>query len=161
MDDYTQKAAIYLEIVEALDPSAPEASPSASYENRNMAVIIAAGYAVAAGLEVGISVDPAEPTWPVLYIELPTGQVSWHLPQHKTPYDGHTTAQKYDRITRWVEDNRPRFRDQQLFNLGRGAMTGPGLLIEQATRAPDWRDCEGDDVHEPMKCVLREAEEHR
>lgn len=32
-------------------------------------------------------------------IELPDGaQVSWHMPQHPHEFDGHTTAEKYERI---------------------------------------------------------------
>ncbi|MBP9897789.1 MAG: hypothetical protein KBF28_05410 [Gemmatimonadales bacterium] len=49
------------------------------------------------GYQSGFRIDPTEPDWPVAYIELPTGQVSWHLPQHPTPWDGHDTATKYER----------------------------------------------------------------
>lgn len=44
-----------------------------------------------------------------VYVDLPTGQVSWHyhtshaylfehLPPYTTPYDGHTTDEKYRRL---------------------------------------------------------------
>jgi|GEM_PF-2435163 len=55
-----------------------------------------------------------EPDWPVIYIDTPTGQLSWHLAvadldlfDHVTRvpasdprarWDGHTTAEKYDRL---------------------------------------------------------------
>lgn len=34
----------------------------------------------------------------VAYIQLPTGQVSWHMPEHGHPWDGHTTEEKHTRI---------------------------------------------------------------
>ena len=82
----------------------------ADYAVRNPLILEALGLAARLGLPCGIGFDPAEgPDWPVVYIELPivvgdpasgirrVGQVSWHLPVHGVPYDGHTTAQKYDR----------------------------------------------------------------
>ncbi|MEU1816133.1 hypothetical protein ABZ543_13180 [Streptomyces roseifaciens] len=57
--------------------------------------------------------DPENPLWPVLYIESPEGQLSWHIhPDDKTnvldhfelptvdgyPWDQHTTREKYARI---------------------------------------------------------------
>lgn len=51
-----------------------------------------------AGFPAGVKIDPAEPDWPVFYIELPTGQVSWHMPQHGPEWDGHSTEEKYARI---------------------------------------------------------------
>ncbi len=56
--------------------------------------------------EAGIRIDPKEPEWPVAFIGLPTGQVSWHMPQYKTPYDGHTTEEKYRRIEEFAEVRR-------------------------------------------------------
>jgi hypothetical protein len=51
-----------------------------------------------AGYAVGIRVDQEYPEWPVVYIQLPTGQVSWHMPEHPWEWDGHTTPEKFDRI---------------------------------------------------------------
>lgn len=56
--------------------------------------------------------DEDESDYPVIYITLPTGQVSWHI--HKDdivyfsvgkvttddPWDGHTTEEKYRRLNR-------------------------------------------------------------
>ena len=55
--------------------------------------------------------DPSEPDWPILYVDLPTGQVSWHVPFNfwekylgklnvvgANPWDGHTTEEKYERL---------------------------------------------------------------
>lgn len=56
--------------------------------------------------------DPFEPDWPVLYIESPEGQLSWHIAPEdlsvfgsikvipKYPWDHHTTRQKYQRLAR-------------------------------------------------------------
>jgi hypothetical protein len=41
--------------------------------------------------------------WPVLYIDLPSGQVSWHMPAYRGRWDGHSTEAKYDRIREWHE----------------------------------------------------------
>jgi hypothetical protein len=72
------------------------------YAARYPLVLEAMFWAVECGMAVGIRIDPAEPEWPVVYIELPTGQVSWHMPQHPVPYDGHTTEEKYRRIQEYV-----------------------------------------------------------
>lgn len=40
----------------------------------------------------GFRFDPDEPEWPVAFVELPTGQVSWHMPAFNVPYDGHSTG---------------------------------------------------------------------
>ena len=64
-------------------------------------------------------IDPKEGTsWPVVCIELPTGQVTWHihltefdklgldrLPRSDSHWDGHTTGEKYDRLAKcdWIK----------------------------------------------------------
>lgn len=74
------------------------------YPIRYRLVLEAVGLAAAAGLDVGMAYDPAvDPAYPiVVYIELPAGQTSWHLPQHWRPWDGHSTPEKYRRIRNWV-----------------------------------------------------------
>jgi hypothetical protein len=56
--------------------------------------------------------DPSTPGWPVVFVDLPTGQASWHVspedwhlfahvPHGTGPgaeWDGHTTEQKYQRL---------------------------------------------------------------
>jgi hypothetical protein len=69
-----------------------------SYDLRNRTVLRALGEASTYGYEVGIRLDPSEPEWPVAFIELPTGQVSWHLKQHERTWDGHDTEEKYRRV---------------------------------------------------------------
>jgi hypothetical protein len=68
------------------------------YELRYTLVLDAMAAARHAGYAVGIRVDQEYPEWPVVYIQLPTGQVSWHMPEHPWEWDGHTTPEKFDRI---------------------------------------------------------------
>lgn len=53
--------------------------------------------------KTGVRIDESEPEWPVFYIELPTGQVSWHMPQHEMAWDGHSTEEKFQRIQEFIE----------------------------------------------------------
>ncbi len=99
-----------LGVIAAIDPSrihgthAPDtATIAARYAHRNALILSALGHAARAGLPAGIGVDPADTTHPiVVYIQLPTGQVSWHLPTHPQPFDGHTAQQKYHRIAAYA-----------------------------------------------------------
>ena len=56
-----------------------------------------------------VLIDPQEPDWPVLYAQLPSGQVSWHfakddldliadIPRGGTPWDGHTREERSSRL---------------------------------------------------------------
>lgn len=56
-----------------------------------------------------VLIDPLEPDWPVLYAQLPSGQVSWHfsqddldliadIPRGGEPWDGHTREQRSERL---------------------------------------------------------------
>lgn len=73
------------------------------YPARYPLVIEAMHRALAEGHEAGIGIDWLGDTGyqVVVYIELPTGQVSWHMPEHLKPWDGHTTEEKYRRIRRY------------------------------------------------------------
>lgn len=75
-----------------------------NYVERYQLVYEAIELALKLGYEAGIRLDPKEPKWPVAYIELPTGQVSWHMPEHTKPYDGHSTEEKYQRIEQFIEE---------------------------------------------------------
>lgn len=58
--------------------------------------------------------DPNEPDWPVLYVNTPEGQLSWHVHEDDMhlfngidivrddppTWDGHTTEEKYERLSR-------------------------------------------------------------
>lgn len=58
--------------------------------------------ALECGYAGGVRLDPAQPEWPVVYLDLPTGQVSWHMPQYGQEFDGHTTEQKYRRVRDFI-----------------------------------------------------------
>ncbi len=82
------------------------------YRDRNLLAQLAAALAQRAGLRVGVGVDAEEPDWPVIYIDLPSGQVSWHVPKSELvarlePYggewDGHLGPEKERRIREFLE----------------------------------------------------------
>lgn len=54
-------------------------SKEEAYVDRNLAVLALARLAQFSGLTVGVRASD-DPKWPFLYIELPTGQVSWQMP---------------------------------------------------------------------------------
>lgn len=91
------------------DPSAPlisdavAESDECSYDVRNRRIWQALGLAADIGYPCGIRADPDEPDWPVVYIELPSGQVSWHMPIHEREWDRHDTVTKYRRIGRYMQ----------------------------------------------------------
>jgi len=67
----------------------------------------AMGLACQLGYPAGVRVDydAIEPRFPIIaYIELPAGQVSWHMPPHTVDWDGHTTDEKLGRISDFVSD---------------------------------------------------------
>jgi len=52
------------------------------YSERNRLAVAFARMALAAGFKAGTGVDPDETKWPVVYVETPNGQVSWHIASH-------------------------------------------------------------------------------
>lgn len=89
--------AYLLQVIKQLDPSVPNPHPHASYPQRNSAIYLALRQASQLGYPCGFC--PSEnPEWPVALIDLPTGQISWHLPAYPGKWDLHTTEDKYDRI---------------------------------------------------------------
>lgn len=79
-----------------------------AYFDRNQAVQAFARLALARGWVVGLRTDPAEPDWPILYVDIPgQGQVSWHLPRREVlgewpvypgVWDGSGLAEKRSRL---------------------------------------------------------------
>ena len=82
-------------------------------ERAQLVAFLAASYPSHAGFN-----DPAEPEWLVVTVETPRGQLSWHVapddqglfdhvrrsrPEDE-PWDGHTTAAKYKRLSRLTRD---------------------------------------------------------
>ena len=56
-----------------------EAKVNAVYSERNRLASAFARMALVAGFKAGKGVDPDETKWPVVYVETPNGQVSWHI----------------------------------------------------------------------------------
>lgn len=92
---------LVLAAIEATDPSLPGAEQvdtDERYKVRNGLIYHAMAVATEYGYRCGIGLDPAEPQWPVAYIDLPTGQISWHLPAYPGTWDGHDHETKSERI---------------------------------------------------------------
>lgn len=94
--------------VSTLEPAKDQA-----YSERNQCVALAARLALAVGWRTGLGKhigEPWEDDWRnIVFIDLPAGQVSWHihdselylfafLPPYKGEWDGHTTEEKYHRV---------------------------------------------------------------
>ena len=87
------------------------------YKERDLCVALIASYAQWFGHRVGMGKHVGE-SWEddwrnILFINLPTGQVSWHIHDSEVenfpdiqPYlgvwDGHTTEEKYKRIQKYI-----------------------------------------------------------
>lgn len=84
-----------------------------AYEERNRCVALIARMAVAMGYRAGVArtaIEGWSEDWHgCVYIDLPTGQASWHyhdthahlfagLPEYAAPWDGHDTPEKYRRV---------------------------------------------------------------
>lgn len=92
------------------------AQKDAAYAERDKCLVLVALMAQRLGLKVGIGqhIDKPGEQWGadwrnILFIELPAGQVSWHIHDSEAhmfyfvgaydgEWDGHTTAEKYDRV---------------------------------------------------------------
>lgn len=84
-----------------------------AYFDRNQAVMALAKLAMQQGYKTGIRIDPQEPDWPVLMIDLPSGQVGWHLPkdeltgtwpEYDQAWDGHNLDEKRQRLAQFLVD---------------------------------------------------------
>ncbi|MEM3906916.1 MAG: hypothetical protein QXZ17_08655 [Nitrososphaerota archaeon] len=86
-----------------------ESKPDEAYLDRNLCVQVMARMARQLGYNAGIreNID-----WPILYIDLPTGQVSWHVPKEdvvrKFPvyikeWDGHDVECKRKRLVEFIK----------------------------------------------------------
>lgn len=90
-----------------------EARKDAAYLERNQCVALIARMALAMGHRAGVArtaIEGWSDDWHgCVYIDLPTGQVSWHfhdsqaylfdgLPAYAGAWDGHDTPEKYRRV---------------------------------------------------------------
>lgn len=104
---------------EAAEFAALTATKNAAYSERNQCVALICKMAFAMHWPVWLGRhDPTDAAWEsdwtnIVFIVLPTGQVSWHihdselplfswLPAAPTPWDGHDTREKYERMRRWT-----------------------------------------------------------
>lgn len=103
-----------LDLQYALDDM--EKAKDAAYAERDKCLVLVALMAQRLGLKVGIGkhIDKPGETWDddwrnILFIDLPVGQVSWHIHDSEAPmfyfvgaydgeWDGHTTEEKYQRV---------------------------------------------------------------
>ncbi len=85
-----------------------------AYFDRNQAVMALGRMAQKLGYKTGLKIDPNEPDWPVLMIDLPTGQVGWHLPkdeiigkwpEYEGDWDGHSLKEKRKRLEEFIKGN--------------------------------------------------------
>ena len=109
----------YIPEAEAAISAAKPAIQDPVYEERNMCVALIAGLALANGWKAGLkatNIEGWDPEWHgCVYIDLPTGQVSWHfhdsqahlfafLPPYDGEWDGHDTVEDGylpKRLLRW------------------------------------------------------------
>lgn len=88
------------------------------YEDRNLLAMAFAKMAQAAGWPVWLGLDEADPdpAWPVLFIETPYGQVSYHIPAREVvgiwddpdpavSWDFHSTREKHKRLKKLIEQH--------------------------------------------------------
>jgi len=76
-----------------------------NYPLRNVLILEAIYLAAALGYKSGVRLDVEDPNWPVFVIDLPTGQVAWHLPAVAVAYDGHSIKDKYERCRKFISLN--------------------------------------------------------
>lgn len=102
-DAYDQLAEI-LALIQVVDQEIKDCGDrDALYAERFGLVTMAMATAWLCNYASGYRIDPDNEEWPVAYIELPSGQVSWHMPQHKEPWDSHSTEEKYRRVEQFVQ----------------------------------------------------------
>lgn len=80
-------------------------SKEEAYIDRNLVVQGFARLVIENGFLVGVK--KTDPEWPIIYVELPTGQISYHipakelvvdLPEFDATWDGHSLEEKRDRL---------------------------------------------------------------
>ena len=68
-----------------------------NYSLRYSLVLKALCVANALEIKTGFRWDPNENGWTVITIELPTGEVSWHMPNQSKEFEGYDNKVKYER----------------------------------------------------------------
>lgn len=93
---------------------------SAVYNDRNLLAVTLADLLSAdttSEIDAGWYLDPHTDGWPVVWVDLPTGQASWHVPPERRSllerstlnndvpdggYDRHTRDQKNERLSEYL-----------------------------------------------------------
>ncbi|MGP6240421.1 hypothetical protein ACNF40_08470 [Cuniculiplasma sp. SKW4] len=87
-----------------------ESTSDEAYLDRNLCAQVIVRMAQKLGYATGIKENG---DWPILYVDLPSGQVSWHipkcellsdLPKYSKEWDGHDVAEKRKRIMEFVKN---------------------------------------------------------
>jgi hypothetical protein len=87
-----------------------ESTSDEAYLDRNLCAQAIARMAQKLGYPTGIKENG---DWPILYVELPTGQVSWHIPkcellgdflEYSKEWDGHDVVAKRKRLIEFVKN---------------------------------------------------------
>lgn len=107
-DSDRREADRVLDLIEPMVRLEVDAARDAAYAERNQ-IVAALAKVFSAGI-TRTAIEGWDPEWHnCVYIDLPTGQVSWHyhdreshlfnhLPAYTRPWDGHSTAEKYQRL---------------------------------------------------------------
>lgn len=106
-----------LKTIYQIDPSrsnneCPNEVREQRYNRRNTLVKKAVSLATESGYKAGYVMHTPmedlisgvwEPEWSVVaIIQLPTGQISWHMDSRGIQYDGHSDSQKWDRVLEYI-----------------------------------------------------------
>ena len=98
-----------LQVIMGMKEVKNESTPDDAYYDRNLCVQAMLKMAQKLGFITGLKEDPE---WPILYIDLPTGQVSWHIPkqeiltdfpEYNEKWDGHNLQEKRRRLIDYME----------------------------------------------------------
>lgn len=119
MSEVNRESRWQLEAAElASERDKARAAKDTAYAERNQCVAMMAKMALRLGWAAWLGHhDPTDTAWErdwlnIVFIELPTGQVSWHIHDSELPlfgwlprggagWDGHNTEDKYERMRRW------------------------------------------------------------
>jgi hypothetical protein len=112
-EELADNRAVLGDILDSIDQIDQMEQPD--YASRAGLITVAQGVAWMLGYKTGYRCSSAccagEPMatndqeWPVIYIDLPNGQVSWHMRAYPSGWDGHDAAVKSARIAAFVENN--------------------------------------------------------
>lgn len=152
----------------------PEAMARTIYRERAHLLALLAAFFGPGVAHIG-NADPQEPDWPVLTLELPTGQASWHIAPDDVelfghvrattlgdrPWDGHSTDAKYGRVAHLARalgaghDAVVAVLSEQALDCGR-CVTEDGVAVHPHPECPVRTPCQtcprADNINGPCPC---------